>query len=49
MTLPRDNSVIRAEDPVLVEQILDDVLLLSIAPTRKQQEQKGERGRESIH
>jgi hypothetical protein len=38
-------TVCRAEDPVLLQQILDDVLLLSIDPAGDQQEQEGERGR----
>ena len=42
-------AVCRAEDPVLLQQVLDDVLLLSIDPAGEQQEQEGERGRQPIH
>ncbi len=42
-------AVCRAENPVLLEQVLDDVLLLSIDPAGDEQEQEGERGRQPIH
>ena len=42
-------TVCRAADSVLLEQVLDDVLLLSIDPSGEEQEQKGERGRQPIH
>ena len=42
-------AVCRAEDPVLLQQVLDDVLLLSIDPAGEQQEQEGERGWQPIH
>ena len=42
-------AVYRAEDPVLLEQVLDEVLRLSIDPAGEQQEQEGEWGRQPIH
>ena len=42
-------AVCRAQDPVLLQQVLDDVLLLSIDPAGEEQEEEGERGRQSIH
>ena len=39
-------SVRGAEDPVLLEQVVDDRLLLPVDPARDQQEQEGERARQ---
>ena len=38
-----------AEDPVLLEQVVNDRLLLSIDPAGEQQEEEGERGRQRVH
>ena len=42
-------SVRGAEDPVLLEQVVDDRLLLPVHPARDQQEQEGERARQRVH
>ena len=42
-------TVHRAEDPVLLEQVVNDRLLVSIDPAREQQEEEGERGRQRVH
>src|SRR4030095_4455486 len=42
-------SVRRAENPVLLEQVVNDRLLLPINPAREQQEQKGEWRRQRVH
>jgi hypothetical protein len=42
-------TVCRAENPVLLQEVLDDVLVLSIDPAGEHQEQEGERGRQPIH
>ena len=42
-------SVRGAEDPVLLEQVVDDRLLLPVNPARDQQEQEGERARQRVH
>ena len=36
-------------DPVLLEQVVNDRLLLSIDPTGEQQQEEGERRRQRIH
>jgi hypothetical protein len=38
-----------AQDPVLLEQVVDDRLLLPVHPARDQQEQEGERARQRVH
>jgi len=42
-------TVHRAEDPVLLEQVLNDGLLMTIDPAREQQEEEGERARQQVH
>jgi phage head maturation protease len=42
-------TVHRAEDAVLLEQIDNDRLLVSIDPAREQQEEEGERVRQRVH
>ena len=42
-------TVHRAEDTVLLEQVVNDRLLVSIDPAREQQEEEGERGRQRVH
>ena len=42
-------SVRGAEDPVLLEQVVNDRLLLPVNPARDQQEQEGERARQRVH
>jgi hypothetical protein len=42
-------TVHRAEDAVLLEQVVNDRLLVSIDPAGEQQEDQGERGRQRIH
>ena len=37
------------DDPVLLEQVVDDRLLLQVDPARDQQEQEGERARQRVH
>jgi hypothetical protein len=39
----------RAQDPILLEQVVNDRLLLSIDPTGKQQTEERERRRQRIH
>ena len=41
-------SVRGAEDPVLLEQVINDRLLLLVHPARDQQEQEGERARQRV-
>jgi hypothetical protein len=42
-------SVRGAQDPVLLEEVVDDRLLLPVHPARDQQEQEGERARPRVH
>ncbi len=42
-------SVRGAEDPVLLEQVVNGRLLLPVHPARDTQEQEGERGRQRVH
>ncbi len=42
-------SVRGAEDPVLLEQVVNDRLLLPVDPAGDQQEQEGERARQRVH
>ena len=42
-------TVHRAEDTVLLEQVVNDRLLVSIDPAGEQQEEEGERGRQRVH
>ena len=42
-------TVHRAEDAVLLEQVVNDRLLVSIDPAREQQEEEGKRGRQPVH
>jgi len=39
----------RAEYAVLLEQVVNDRLLVSIDPAREQQQEEGERGRHRVH
>jgi hypothetical protein len=38
-----------AENPVFLEQVVDDRLLLPVNPARDQQEQEGERAKRRVH
>ena len=42
-------TVHRAEHAILLEQVVNDRLLVSIDPAREQQEEEGERGRQGFH
>ena len=42
-------TALRAEDAVLLEQVVDDRLLLAVDPAREQKEEEGERGRQRVH
>ena len=42
-------SVRRAEDPVLLEQVVNDRLLLPVDPAGEQQEKEGEWARQRVH
>jgi hypothetical protein len=39
----------RSENPILLQQVINDRLLLSIDPTGEQQNEEGERRRQRIH
>ena len=39
----------RAEDAVLLEQVINDRLLLAVHPAGEQQEEESERGRQTVH
>jgi hypothetical protein len=42
-------TIHRAEDSILLEQVVNDRLLVSIDPAREQQKKEGERGRQRVH
>src|SRR5262245_35171603 len=48
-TSPSVAAALRAQDAVLLEQVVDDRLLLAVDPAREQKEEEGERGRRGVH
>jgi hypothetical protein len=38
-----------AEHAILLDQVVDDRLLVSIDPAKEQQDEEGERGRQRVH